>query len=39
MLLVSLESDFFLLFWLENDQKLNSDKAYNFKNNINFTRD
>ena len=28
---------FFLFFWLENDQKLNSDEANNFENNINFT--
>ena len=28
---------FFSLFWLENDQKLNCDEAYNFENNINFT--
>ena len=29
------ESNSFLLFWLESDQKFNSDEAYNFENNIN----
>ena len=29
------ESNSFLLFLLESDQKFNSDEAYNFENNIN----
>ena len=29
------ESNSFLLFWLESDQKFNSDEAYNFENNVN----
>ena len=28
---------FFLLSWLENDQKINSDEVSNFENDINFT--
>ena len=29
------ESNSFLLFWLESDQKFTFDEAYNFENNIN----